>query len=87
MVVVVESTFVHQVCVGIDNNMEKKRCEKHISITNTRNYVKNSNRKKTKESHLNSLLSERLQGRRRESTELLCIMALTIEYCFITLKP
>jgi len=58
---------------------KKKRCKKYKSISYTRNYVKNKNREKSTEPNTNLLLFERLQRRRRESSQLLYTMALTID--------
>jgi len=64
--------------VGIDNNAEEEKMQKYGSITYTRNYVKNSNRETT-EPYKIHYSSERLHGRRRESSHPLCIMTLTID--------
>ena len=65
--------------LGSTTTRMKKRCKKHRSITDTRNYMKNSNREKTTEPHTNPLLSERLQERRRESSQPLYTLTLTID--------
>ena len=64
--------------VGIDNNTEEEKRRNHRSIKDTRNYVKNSNREKPQSHTQMHYLSERFQRRRRETSQPICTMVLTI---------
>jgi len=63
--------------VGIDNNAEEEKMQKIQINHRHEKLLGNPKSGKTIDQHTNSLLSERLQERRRESSQQLYTMTLT----------
>jgi len=64
---ILESLCTIVLFVGIDNNVKEKKRRNHRYIKDTRNYLENLNREKSRSHTQIHYLSERLQERRRES--------------------
>jgi len=66
-----------ELVVWINNNADEEKMQKTRINDRHQKLREKLKSEKTTKSHTNLLLSERLQGRRRESSQLLCITTLT----------